>query len=517
MKKGFTLIEIQGIMIILSILILISAASIVEILRKSEEKTTNILNQIIYESATDMIETNPTVYRVYKGNKYCLKINDIITGGYLDATKLDTEIGGKINREHFVQVEVLSRSKFKYEIKPGCGSEIYHTFDGFTNRPQIAQGMTPIKWDGTKWVKTTISDADWYNYEKKEFANAISADCTDINNPESCSMWTWIPRFAYSIRSNYNQSGRGSIDVKFLKGDSNIADGFVEAFSTPIYNGSIQTNYIVHPAFVFDSEQILGFWAAKFIATASEGVSGTIADNNPNKTVKIIPGAPVWNGINLSNAFDASSRMKYNSIYGFKAIEADTHLLKNRDWGAIAYLMNSQYGTMNKIINDATVNCFTGGGNATYYQYNFERSSNGNITGVYDIYSPCSQMVSSYYAQDVIGNTVNPLVTSHANSLLLAPLKYKDLIVGANGEAAATVYTNNRERMIGTAMYETGARVSTTNESWFSGGTGISNYANPSVYRGGRNGTGLYSPFSTFELLPSASTAGFRPVIIVQK
>ena len=67
------------------------------------------------------------------------------------------------------------------------------------NAPRLTAGMTPIKFTepsstekGTV-VETTSEDADWYDYEAKNWANAQTEDG---------SMWVWIPRFAYRVNSS---------------------------------------------------------------------------------------------------------------------------------------------------------------------------------------------------------------------------------------------------------------------------------------------------------------------------
>ena len=36
--------------------------------------------------------------------------------------------------------------------------------------------MTPIKWNGSSWVKPTGSDKEWYDYTGKKWANAKTSD-----------------------------------------------------------------------------------------------------------------------------------------------------------------------------------------------------------------------------------------------------------------------------------------------------------------------------------------------------
>ena len=114
-----------------------------------------------------------------------------------------------------------------------------------------------------------------------------------------------------------------------------------------------------HPAFTFGSDQLTGFWVAKYEATAAEGVANsTGGDNVTSKTVKIIPNVQSWRYISVGNSFTAIRKMESNSVYGWPTASGlkedgtytndnnniDAHLMKNSEWGAVAYLSKSQYG-----------------------------------------------------------------------------------------------------------------------------------------------------------------------------
>ena len=65
------------------------------------------------------------------------------------------------------------------------------------NTPDLSDGkLTPITWNGTEWVEPQSTD-DWYDYTVNKWANAMTEDG---------SMWVWIPRYAYSIKSGYHNS-----------------------------------------------------------------------------------------------------------------------------------------------------------------------------------------------------------------------------------------------------------------------------------------------------------------------
>ena len=79
------------------------------------------------------------------------------------------------------------------------------------NAPELVQGMTPVKWNGSQWVETTTDDKEWYNYSKKQWANVRLADG---------SMFVWIPRYAYKITSGYNEkleNGRNNRHTIFAR------------------------------------------------------------------------------------------------------------------------------------------------------------------------------------------------------------------------------------------------------------------------------------------------------------
>ncbi len=79
------------------------------------------------------------------------------------------------------------------------------------NTPYLKDGMIPVKWNGTNWVKTVGSDKEWYDYSKKMWANVVINGVFDeegvLDENSSYSMFVWIPRYAYSITSGYHQSG----------------------------------------------------------------------------------------------------------------------------------------------------------------------------------------------------------------------------------------------------------------------------------------------------------------------
>ena len=143
------------------------------------------------------------------------------------------------------------------------------------NRPNLSHtGLTPVKFNDTnavalvslasgdgddviKNVETEeIQNESWYDYEKKQWANAKTADG---------SMWVWIPRFAYKISytAEGDKSKGGTIEIVFLKGttDEPVDGSKVEANQIVRANSTdAKDKYIVHPAFTDESRFQLCKW-----------------------------------------------------------------------------------------------------------------------------------------------------------------------------------------------------------------------------------------------------------------
>ena len=79
--------------------------------------------------------------------------------------------------------------------------------------------------------------------------------------------------------------------------------------------------------------------------------------------------------------------------------QSDSHMMKNIEWGAVAYLKQSNYGLG---ITDITINSnnsYTGGGSGTSYKTNIGQSTSGNITGVYDMSGGAYEYVMGNYVK----------------------------------------------------------------------------------------------------------------------
>ena len=218
---------------------------------------------------------------------------------------------------------------------------------------------------------------------------------TEIPMDDITTMWVWIPRYKYVIFNGNNETApEQMINVEFEHGidttgtvmchDDILTDDDSDhsEICTDSTNGRIINNKstYTHPAFCFgtknengtcNGEELTGFWMAKFeMSTDDETCNTTPSDENCNKTglnILVKPDQYSLKYENISTMFANIRRMEaYNNIHGFNNSEnattwldangnltgaianddntIDTHMIKNMEWGAVAYLSQSKYG-----------------------------------------------------------------------------------------------------------------------------------------------------------------------------
>ena len=299
------------------------------------------------------------------------------------------------------------------------------------NKPVLASNMIPVYYDEANdvWKKANTNNIDknnpWYSYNstgeyKGMWANAVTVKeanrqtylnatpGTVISMDDINTMWVWIPRFNAVTPSNYNGGTKekpNAIDVTFVKQNETAID-----------------------AFTFGNKNLSGFWYAKF-ETSHTTLASSTTDNNlgcSNETCSNANGIIVKPNVkslrynNVSNFFFASRSMEQiGNSFGFVSAEVDTHMSKNNEWGAVAYLTQSIYGrctnstTCSEVgINnsfDSNYKPTTGYGapagsdeNVTNGAYNTslgkDASTTGTIYGIYDMSGGAEEYVMGVLA-----------------------------------------------------------------------------------------------------------------------
>ena len=352
----------------------------------------------------------------------------------------------------------------------------------FPNEPRLS-GMPPITWAENEDYSATDTptpataqqkaNKSWYSYNAGSgTADNRTSHWANAQNSDG-SYFVWIPRYAYRITYYSSQTSTtptGYYDGNGMyKADTNetLRYALDEGIKTVEYNNE---KYIVHPAFETDLDnggwdsELSGFWVAKYEMSRSDA---TTVKQGSSTIFKSVPSVGCAGNMGkIGNSYTCS--LNYDR-------DKESHLIKNSEWGAVAYLTHSQFGRNgNEIsVNQCGKSLFhvTGCGRGLNNDEDSEKtgtsqiynndylfanindiqkfngkvgtlsSTTGNIYGVYDMSGGGEEYVAAW-------NTLS----DHAN------ISNGSSFASTGGASTkyATAYINGTSTDFGTQIYEVG-------------------------------------------------------------
>ncbi len=244
------------------------------------------------------------------------------------------------------------------------------------NTPELYQGLIPIYFNEANEMLIADVEKEWYDYDKHNWGNAVLIDNTNpsiknkfykedgtlkanekITEEDILQMYVWIPRYKYQLWNVISKSSapKQIINIKFESGITNTGD--IECTYTNEGNGIINEKclnketkaevqnkeWYTHPAFTFGNTELLGIWVGKFEPSDAKDVIGR-NENNIGE-ITILPNKTSMVNKNISTAFFTEQTLsEEGNKYNLSSEEVDTHMMKNMEWGAVAYLTQSIYG-----------------------------------------------------------------------------------------------------------------------------------------------------------------------------
>ena len=388
--------------------------------------------------------------------------------------------------------------------------ETKYTDNVIAEAPELAQGMIPVKFDDAGNAVVADTSTKWYDYEAHEWANAVLVNCADsaikskyfdsnnkvlasavgktISMDEIMQMYVYIPRYKYQL---FNAEDGTSVEQAI----NIIFESKAIAKSTGTKNGE----WLTHPAFTFGDKELAGIWVGKF------------ETSNTSSLPKIVPNVSSLRSMNVSAQFNTSRLMTTTlaSTYGTSTND-DSHMMKNIEWGAVAYLSSSIYGRYTNASTCIASGCevwinnnsnFTTGCagssvsaseastcNAWNTATGVNASTTGNIYGIYDM--------SGGAIEYVMGNYNDTISESSFRSMPEA--KYYDKYTGTDSASDFAKYH------LGDATKETLKTKSIGQNAWY-GDYSVAVY---SSYPWGSHG-GYYAGGSEAGLFCFGRTQGF--------
>ncbi len=322
----------------------------------------------------------------------------------LTATPIEREVPGVITPDNLYEDSVVNGAK-----------------------PELSKELIPVTLDNTGVVTYANTDEKWYDYANKEWANAVilvdepskqyNVGDTIIESDIE-SYFVWIPRYRYKL---FHVDQEDGITTKLSESIAQTIEIEFESKDTQASTGSENGEWLTHPAFTnFD---VNGIWVGKFevgYKGATSASSAQVSSSDSTK-IQVKPNVYSWRSNTVGNFF--------KSMYNYNR-ELDSHMMKNTEWGAVAYLSHSRYGINTEVRINNNSNYLTGysanakdaGQSTTNNQpYNTEigflASTTGNITGIYDMSGGSWEYIAGYRDGSVgsSGLTLNEINKTYIN------------------------------------------------------------------------------------------------------
>ena len=446
----------------------------------------------------------------------------------------------------------LQGKSFKAELRANI---VYKEIEPKSFDVDISEGMIPIVFDtsnGTVIKTISSTDSSWYDYDNQEWANAVlvkengtqtrayykANPGVEVNQADILAYYVWIPRYKYKIwETGTSAAGKEQgIEIEF------------ETKDTEKSVGTQVGEYITHPAFTFGNTELSGIWVGKFETTGSA--------SSPT----ILPDVTSLTNQNVSTQFN-TAKLLGGTTYGVTS-GTDTHMMKNSEWGAAAYLSHSKYGVNREVyINNSSL-FYTGrsGGNVSgstpingtyptqsstalfsgYGYYTWDgyllnygantksstrdltkvASTTGNITGIYDMSGGAWEYVMGVFANSSgqLWSGGSTALNSGFTGLVGASISYTGTAFPDSKyynvyKAYSGLLLNALTACDGGVCY--GHGLSEVN-GWYSDFASFVNAENPWFYRGGFYNSGANAGIFSFTYNYGFATTsfGFRTVLV---
>ena len=289
-------------------------------------------------------------------------------------------------------------------VSDDYGADGHVAVDYDENMIPVAYDETAKTWRVVTNAELQQNPKNWYNYTKKQWANALTVSKSSLqsfrdkqtgvdsnaaiqvdNNTNILGWWVYIPRYSYKVLrkemgDHYAEEQNFEIVFETNKDVAKEPAACNSSNSNKYYQDCVRNQYgdagiaypgnneslknktvwATHPAFTwqYTSEangltktvERNGFWVGKFETT------GTTS----NPTVKPNQQSNVGNSrMDVDGFYDMAKSVGKEDAYnvgtgytlysqpaqnGHNLLSTSSHMMKNSEWGAVAYLSASKYG-----------------------------------------------------------------------------------------------------------------------------------------------------------------------------
>jgi prepilin-type N-terminal cleavage/methylation domain-containing protein len=119
MKKGFTLAELLGVVVIISILALLVLPPVINQIRRQRDKIDETTLKVLGESTYLYMDSNKDAYPLTPATNYCITLQQLADANVISPPIKDRD-GNNIALEEFIRVEIITKTNINYSLVDTC-------------------------------------------------------------------------------------------------------------------------------------------------------------------------------------------------------------------------------------------------------------------------------------------------------------------------------------------------------------------------------------------------------------
>ena len=126
-NKGFTLIEVLGVIAVLGLIAMVAMPNIIDSLKKTDENKQKAYQNSILQGTEIYVEQNRDLFKVRigkgPGTYFLIKIYDAVATGYVQSTLTNSATGTTADKDNgCVKISINSNKSLSYDYISATGS-----------------------------------------------------------------------------------------------------------------------------------------------------------------------------------------------------------------------------------------------------------------------------------------------------------------------------------------------------------------------------------------------------------
>lgn len=197
-NKGFTLIELIGVICIIGLLVILVFPNLLNQFNNTKEKLSDNAIKLIREGARIYVTNNSNSFETLDGITYCISPTTLIKSGDLDSTIFSIDSSIDYKNDYAMEVK-YDGIKYNYDFIPSdeCYSSLVCTINTVRENSTILSKNLYIYNDtGVE----SLSVIEKYNYNSLYDLNSDLANIEEMIDERNSHLS--VPQFTYTIDSN---------------------------------------------------------------------------------------------------------------------------------------------------------------------------------------------------------------------------------------------------------------------------------------------------------------------------